>query len=85
MADARQLVNKARKEAKDYKNFYDSPIPGKILCERLAGFMHLYTLYGHVRPFGCSVILAAKDKDGHHLFMIEPSGTSFVSTQKQLD
>jgi len=77
MADARQLVNKARKEAREYKSFYSDPIPGKVLVERLAGFIHLYTLYGHVRPFGCSVILVVKDKEGHHLYMVEPSGVSF--------
>lgn len=77
-ADARQLVNRARKEAKNYKSFYFDPIPSRLLNERLSGFMQAYTLYSHVRPFGCSVILASYDKTGPQLHMIDPSGVSYV-------
>ena len=35
-ADARQLVNKARSEASEYRSFYGSEIPGKVLSDRLA-------------------------------------------------
>lgn len=41
--------------------------------------MHLYTLYWHLRPFGASVLVAAYDDKGPSLWMIEPSGTSWVS------
>ena len=42
-------------------------------------FMHAYTLYSAVRPFGCSVILAAYEADGPQMYMIDPSGVSYVS------
>jgi len=77
-ADARQLVNRARAESKNYKSFYYSPIPGKVLCERLSGYVHLYTLYAHLRPFGCSVILGTYSNNEPQLYMIEPSGVSFA-------
>jgi len=76
-ADARQLVNRARSEAKNYKSFYHDLIPARILNDRVSGFMQAYTLYGHLRPFGCSVILGTWDKDGPQLHSIEPSGISF--------
>lgn len=31
------------------------------------------------RPFGTSVLLAAKDRDGPQLYLIDPAGTSYVS------
>lgn len=31
------------------------------------------------RPFGCGVILGGYDRDGPQLYMIEPSGISYVS------
>ena len=31
------------------------------------------------RPFGCGVILGGYDRDGPQLYMIEPSGVSYVS------
>jgi len=76
-ADARQLVNRARSEARQYKSFYLSPIPGKVLAERMAGFMHAYTLYGHVRPFGAAIVLSVWDKDGPSLWSVEPSGVYY--------
>src|SRR5690606_37672905 len=60
------------------RQFYGDSIQGRVLCERLSSFVQLYTLYGSVRPFGCSVLLGCVDKQGPQLFMIEPSGTSWV-------
>eukprot|EP01113_Clastostelium_recurvatum_P049610 TRINITY_DN921_c0_g1_i2.p1 TRINITY_DN921_c0_g1~~TRINITY_DN921_c0_g1_i2.p1 ORF type:complete len:249 (-),score=71.52 TRINITY_DN921_c0_g1_i2:130-876(-) len=77
MADARQLVNKAREEARSYKNMYDEPVPARTLNERMSQYMQQHTLYGSVRPFGCSILLGVYDKKGPHLYMIEPSGVSY--------
>lgn len=42
-------------------------------------YMHAYTLYSAVRPYGCSVILASWDEtDGPEMYMIDPSGVSYV-------
>jgi Proteasome subunit len=42
-------------------------------------YMHAYTLYSAVRPFGCSVALGSYDEvDGPQLYMVDPSGVSFV-------
>lgn len=51
----------------------------KELSERVASYVHLCTLYWWLRPFGCGVILGGYDKDGPQLYMIEPSGISYVS------
>jgi len=76
VADARQLVNKGRKECRDYISFYGMPIPGRLLSERLAGEVHSNTLYWWLRPYGCSVLLAHYDSFGKPgLWLIEPSGT----------
>ena len=45
IADARQIVNHARKEAANYMDFMGGAIPGSVLCDRIAGMMHAYTLY----------------------------------------
>jgi len=77
IADGRQLVKRAQAEALNYRSFYGDSISGKVLCERVSSFVQLYTLYGSVRPFGCSILLACMDKKGPQLFMIDPSGTSW--------
>jgi len=77
-ADARQLVNKARSEASEYRSFYGSEIPGRVLADRLAGHVHTNTLYWHSRPFGCAVLVASYDaEEGPQLHAIEPSGVCY--------
>lgn len=44
------------------------------MASRIAAYVHAYTLYGSVRPFGVATIVGGVDKDGPQLFMIEPSG-----------
>jgi len=74
LADARQLAEIARQEAANYKSQYGYNIPCKVLADRVAMYMHAYTLYSFVRPFGCSVMFSSYDDDGPQMFMIEPSG-----------
>jgi len=76
IADARQIVETAREEAANYRSNYGSPIPCKYLAERVAGFIHAYTLTGFVRPFGCTIMFSSFDEGGPHLFQIDPSGIS---------
>jgi len=76
-ADARQIVNRARQESKNYKSFYNDPIPVKVLAQRTSQFIQMYTLYAHMRPFGVSSILGGFDKSGPQLYLIEPSGVSW--------
>jgi len=78
ISDARQIVSLARDEAAYYRSVYGTPIPVKYLADRIAGYVHAYTLYSAYRPFGCSVLIGSFDKaDGAELFMIEPSGVFY--------
>ncbi|XP_074366786.1 uncharacterized protein LOC141707490 isoform X3 [Apium graveolens] len=47
--------------------------------ELVASYVHLCTLYWWLRPFGCGVFLGGYGRDGPQLYMIEPSGVSYVS------
>ncbi|KAJ3371397.1 hypothetical protein GGF31_003321 [Allomyces arbusculus] len=77
LADGRQLVNRAREEAYNWRSTYKEAIAGKALADRLAMYVQAYTLYSSVRPFGSSAILGTVDKDGPGLYMIDPSGIYF--------
>jgi len=74
LADARQLAEIARQEAANYKSQYGNDVPCKVLADRVAMYMHAYTLYSFVRPFGCSVIFSSYADKVPQMFMIEPSG-----------
>lgn len=78
MPDCRQLVHKGRQEANNYYEFYGSKIPGSLLCDRVSSFVHMYTCYWHLRPFGASVLIGSYNQQlGPELFMVDPSGTSW--------
>ena len=63
-------------------SFYGDRIPAQLLADRLASFIHLYTLYWSVRPFGASLLLAVADvpaagadqPSSASLFMLDPGG-----------
>lgn len=78
LADGRFIVDIARQEAAHYRQQFERCIPLKQLCDRIAAYVHVYTLYSAIRPFGVSAVLASWDPDnGPQLYKIEPSGSSY--------
>lgn len=78
ITDARAVVKIARDEAADFRREYGAPIPTGFLARRVSAYMHAYTLYSYVRPFGCSVVVfGCSEQDGPELFMVEPSGVNY--------
>lgn len=57
-ADARQIVYRGRGEVADYIENYGGQMPTSLLADRLAQYVHYFTLHGSLRPFGASVLLA---------------------------
>lgn len=77
ISDARQIAETARAEAASYKAQYGVPIPLKYLNERVSMYMHAYTLYSAMRPYGCSVLLGTYETEGPAMYMIDSSGVSY--------
>ena len=76
--DFKVLIKKARKEFQQYKlKFMDDFMPVHSLSREIANVMQEYTQSGGVRPFGCCLLMAGFDRDGHHLFQIDPSGAYY--------
>ena len=77
LSDSRAIVERAREEARDYRSTYGRPIPLKYLKDRTSMYMHAYTLYSAVRPFGCAVAIGSWDEaTGSELYCLEPSGVA---------
>jgi 20S proteasome subunit alpha 7 len=77
LPDGRSVITRARQEAAQYEEFYGHPIKTHVLADRIAQYMYMFTLYGGLRPFGASIILAGKHAGLYRLFMIDPSGSMF--------
>lgn len=58
----------------------------QYVTDRVAMYMHAYTLYSAVRPFGCSVVMGTYDvgQKKPEMYMIDPSGVYHVSIFKDV-
>ena len=77
--DARQLVDTGRHEVQNYEDTYGICIPPALLAERLASYVHYFTIHGALRPFGVGAIVCGFDVEtkSHALHMIEPNGVQY--------
>jgi 20S proteasome subunit alpha 7 len=80
MPDARQLVSRAREEARAYRQNFGESVPPSTLSDRLGSFLHLFTFYSYYRPLGAAVLLAGYDAEAKEaqLYMAEPTGNAMV-------
>jgi len=78
-ADGRQIVNRAREESQSYRDNYGHNIVPSVLANRISLYVHYFTLYGSLRPFGTTSIIASYDEDleAPQLYMVEPSGACY--------
>ena len=61
--DGRHFVERARDEARSFRDTFKTPIPTADLASRMGNYMQTHTLYSHVRPFGITAIVAGFDSE----------------------
>lgn len=74
VADARILVDEARKNAQIHKITYGENISVEMLVKKICDYKQNYTQYGGARPFGTAILMAGIDDVGISLFETDPSG-----------
>ena len=74
VADARQLVDRARVECQINRITFASPVPVDTLAKKICDFKQSFTQYGGARPYGTALLIGGVDENGIHLFETDPSG-----------
>jgi 20S proteasome subunit alpha 7 len=75
LPDIRAVASRARDESLTHRETFEDGMSVAQLAERLALFMHAYTLYASVRPFGVGALLCGLDaRDQPRLYLIDPEG-----------
>ncbi len=74
VADARQLVARARVDAQVNRITYAASVPVDVLVKKLCDFKQSFTQYGGSRPFGTALLIGGVDANGIHLYETDPSG-----------
>ena len=74
VADARILVDEARKNAQIHRVNYGENITVEMLVKKVCDYKQNFTQYGGCRPFGTALLVAGTDDLGAHLFETDPSG-----------
>lgn len=78
VADARQLVDVARRQAQVERLRYGEPAAIEPLTKEVTGYIQEYTQAGGARPFGAALLVGGVDTDGTaRLFETDPSGTPY--------
>ncbi len=74
VADARQLVDRARAQCQINRMTYGDAIPVSTLVKKMCDYKQSFTQYGGARPFGTALLIAGMDEEGVHLYETDPSG-----------
>jgi len=77
VADARQLIDFARRDAQVNRLRYDEPIGVESLTKDITDHIQQYTQVGGARPFGVALLIGGIEGGKPRLFETDPSGTPY--------
>ncbi|MGM0398525.1 MAG: archaeal proteasome endopeptidase complex subunit alpha [Halobacteriota archaeon] len=77
VADARQLIDFARRDAQVNRLRYEEPIGVEALTKDITDHIQQYTQVGGARPFGVALLIGGLEDGEPRLFETDPSGTPY--------
>ncbi|MFC6862984.1 archaeal proteasome endopeptidase complex subunit alpha [Halomicroarcula sp. GCM10025817] len=77
VADARQLIDFARRQAQVNQLRYGEPVGVETLTKEITDYIQQYTQVGGARPFGVALIIAGIANGEPRLYETDPSGTPY--------
>ena len=72
--DLFRIVERIRSDQKNFKKNFSEGLVGRNLANKIQEIVHLHSIYWHLRPFICSLVLGTGSPNSPELFSILPSG-----------
>ena len=72
--DIKYTLSRSRIDSRNYQKFFSDTLTGKLLISRICSFFHIYTLYSHIRPLACSLIIGTSTQKIPELYTIFLTG-----------
>ena len=77
VADARQLIDFARRQAQVNRLRYGEPVGVETLTKNITDHIQQYTQVGGARPFGVALLVGGVENGEPRLYETDPSGTPY--------
>jgi proteasome alpha subunit len=77
VADARQLIDFARRQAQVNRLRYGEPVGVETLTKNITDHIQQYTQVGGARPFGVALLVGGVEGGEPRLYETDPSGTPY--------
>ena len=77
VADARQLIDFARRQAQVNRLRYGEPVGVETLTKNITDHIQQYTQVGGARPFGVALLVGGVENGDPRLYETDPSGTPY--------
>ncbi|WP_411963005.1 archaeal proteasome endopeptidase complex subunit alpha [Haloferax sp. YSMS24] len=77
VADARQLIDFARRQSQVNRLRYGEPIGIETLTKEVTDHIQQYTQVGGARPFGVALLIGGVENGSPRLYETDPSGTPY--------
>nr|UXY86951.1 26S proteasome SU alpha7 [Cryptomonas paramecium] len=68
------IMQKINSDNKNYLKFFSNTLASTVIVHKICSFLHVHTLYWHLRPLACSFMIGSIDHNLFELFIIFLSG-----------
>nr|UXY87411.1 26S proteasome SU alpha7 [Cryptomonas sp.] len=74
LGDVHFVLERSRFDNRNYQKNFSDILTGKLIVYRICSFLHLYTLYWHIRPLACSLIIGTISTCSLELYLVLLTG-----------
>lgn len=74
--DFNRIIGRIRNDDKNNQAKFSNLLTGRKLSTKISEIFHLHSIYWHLRPFACSLILGTISAHSLELFALLPTGVS---------